>query len=136
MELLIVIAVIGIITSVGVISLNSARDKAKRGAMKQTMINVQPIILSCIYDDNALCPDCVILEGGLSRRPATDKPICAGEQNWPTPTEGWQWTSITTNANQDFTLVTYLIGSADPLEYIICGAVGGCIDFELTLPMW
>jgi prepilin-type N-terminal cleavage/methylation domain-containing protein len=53
-ELLVVIAIIGILSTVAVVNLNSARDKAKKAAVKAQMTGLVAAIVLCNDDGNAI----------------------------------------------------------------------------------
>lgn len=82
-ELLVVIAIIGILAAVVLVSLNSARDKARIAAGKSTLSSI-PAALSLCVDDNLAISS-----------PSTATPICTGSQNWPALGTGWAYGTLT-----------------------------------------
>lgn len=69
-ELMIVIAIIGILMSIVLSSLNSARSKAKISSWKSSVSSSQPAVLTC-------CSDGKIITN------AVGSPICNGGADWP-----------------------------------------------------
>jgi len=69
-ELLVVIAIIGILASIVLVSINSARQKAKRASAISTLKSVMGELTLCA-DDNG--------EAVTGDAPATDGPICCSD---------------------------------------------------------
>ncbi|MEN8252390.1 MAG: RDD family protein, partial [Patescibacteria group bacterium] len=77
---LVMIAVIGVFSSIVLVSLNSARDKASDASVKAGIASTVPSAIFCMDDGQNL------------NSPTPGTPICEGsEGNWPILSEGGQW---------------------------------------------
>ena len=98
-ELLIVIAIMGILASVVLVSLNSARQKAKDASVKSSISSTTPGAILCMDDNADLQAWADPQTGGNS--------MCTGsEAQWPALDPSGQWTAITdgniTDGSGDF----------------------------------
>jgi len=97
LEMLIVIAMIGILSSVAIVNFNSAREKANDIVAMQTMRSLIPVIQMCIDDNAALCPDCLKIVDYPDfenwRIPTSQLRICDNndDQLWPILKNGWEY---------------------------------------------
>lgn len=83
-ELLIVIAIIGIISTVAIINLNRSKEKAEEANLLQTMAIIQRAATICMYDNRDLLCNGAYCTGQQSSVPISGQILCAGSKNnWP-----------------------------------------------------
>lgn len=101
-ELLIVIAIIGILSSIVLVSLSSARNRAYRASALSTVTGLGTEIITCV-DDNLTerMPASATLGGGRVCRDATPADIASHTVVWPTlaNTGGYCYDNDGNNAN-------------------------------------
>jgi prepilin-type N-terminal cleavage/methylation domain-containing protein len=113
LELIVVVAIIGILTSVVLVSLSNQRSKAKIASAQTTMNSVMPLAVTCL-DDNSLLNETTV--GGL---------ICdATESVWPELTSGWSYVASPVS---DTDTNTFSFSATDGVNTISCSEASGCV---------
>ncbi len=131
-ELLVVVAIIGILSSVAVVNLNSARDKAKMSAVKTQLNSILPLINLCysfdnslLYDGNNTCDGSnSIVEDTVVCNSVTDK--------WPALENGYNYDSCESDID-DFSFSFGAIPPEDSsgLKEIVCNRESlGCQEAD------
>ncbi|EKE11964.1 MAG: hypothetical protein ACD_14C00055G0002 [uncultured bacterium] len=94
-ELLIVIAIIGILAGAVLVSTSSARVKAVDSSATQSVRSAAPAFYSCLISGAAIST----ADGA---NPTEGTSICGGSEKWPTLAGSWSIINIWYNANKGF----------------------------------
>ncbi len=122
-ELLIVIAIIGILAAIVLVSLNSARQKAKNAAVKSSISSTVPAAILCMDDNEDLSAPTANTGGGN---------ICANSDGvWPAldPSGSWNTALIdgtVSDGSGDFEFDAWY--GASHCAHAICTEVGCTFD--------
>ena len=120
-ELLVVVAIIGILAAIVLVSLNSARDRARVGALQATLASATTLAALCVNDGAGVVAPTDTTAGGT--------PICDDTsittENWP-PLDGQSL------AGGDFVYSTFTdetIAASNATEVVVTCTVatGSCI---------
>lgn len=105
-ELLIVIAIIGILSSVAVISLQSSKDKASKAVILNTLSLAQRAATVCLQDKQELNCNGFNCSGRTAYPPVAGQAICKGSSDvWPSfddPDVEWYVADSDINTSQQF----------------------------------
>ena len=121
-ELLVTIAIIGILSSVAVVNLNSARKKAQQAAGRQMMFALLSAATVCSDAGEILQPAPIPWE--------TDVDVCTGmspmPSGWPEPPPGFTWGTTVDDDDSDGKFEYKMIAdiSLEELTSIICDEAG------------
>jgi prepilin-type N-terminal cleavage/methylation domain-containing protein len=136
-ELLIVIAIIGILSTAAVINLRAAKEKAQKANILANLIQVQKTALLCVYSNNELgCDnggDCNPSDGNNDYTTeyypwTTGQVVCHGgganDLTWPMFSDvNWSWVRAQSNANNG-TFCFILKDNDNSNQYISCSNNG------------
>ncbi len=132
-ELLVTIAIIGILSSVAVVNLGSARDKAKIAAMQETLASLRPVVSICFSDQQTLLGGETSDPCGVGIKPHPASILCTGAStSWPdleTQYDGWSYCDCESNVSAG----TYRFGIiASGGEAATCSGATSIICTEST----
>ena len=122
-EMLVVIAIIGILSSVAVVNLNSARNKSKMAAIKTQLNSVIPLVQLCysfdkplLYDGEFPCND--------NNKIEYNEPVCDGVSDlWPLLEHDYEYGTCISDVSE-FIFVFSAdppAGSSNGIKTISCG---------------
>jgi len=99
-EMLVVVTIIGILSSVAVVNLNSARNKSKMAAIKTQLNSIIPLVQLCYSFDYPLLYDGVYSCDGTETI-EYNKKVCEGVTDlWPMLEHGYEYGTCTTNTEE------------------------------------
>lgn len=117
LELLVVVAIIGILSSVILISLDNTRSKSKIASIQESLGSVVPLAITCLDDGSQLTPMTDSSGGGV---------LCSSTvSEWPELVSGWSYDiNPTSNVNTN----TFSFGASDQKgNSVICSDSEGCV---------
>lgn len=117
-ELIVVVAMVAILSSVILIGLSRSRADAKIASAQSTMVSILPIANSCLDGTEVLLPMDNAQTGGGE--------ICEDiETNWPELTGGWEYDTNPTSNTVSHSF-TYSASDGNG-NSITCTAASGCV---------
>lgn len=124
-ELLVVVAIIGILAAIVLVSLNSARDRARLGSLQATLASATTLASLCVNDGASVVDPTDTAAGGSAI--CNDTTITA--ENWPslrTQSLGASSTFVYDTANIDDTTITVLLTAGGAAAVTCDIATGSC----------
>lgn len=116
-EILVVVAIIGILSSVAIVNLSSAKDKAKRARVLSQLSELSAAIIVC-QDDNKNVTFDGSTECSGNQAPLVEQSVCLNSvATWPTLVDGWIYDA---NCNSDVSQNTWV--------YQACESTGANCD--------
>lgn len=106
-EIMVAIAIVGILAGVVMVSISSYADRARSTAALQTASSVMPAAMKCVLEGKSISPT-----GSSYAKPTAGNSICDGSSfTWPalgtSSTSGWEYKAAGYLTDGDF---YYLIG--------------------------
>ena len=105
-ELLVIIAIVGILSSVAVVNLQSSKDKASKAMVLSSLAMVQRAAALCAEDKQELSCSGITCNGRPAFPPASGQPICNGSTDvWPSfdePDIEWYVAESDINTTKEF----------------------------------
>jgi prepilin-type N-terminal cleavage/methylation domain-containing protein len=122
-ELLIVVAIIGILSSIVIVNLSGVRTKSQNNAALAKATSILNTVQKCDLDGGKIVSPASITDGGGN--------ICnigSSYGTWPSPPQNWQWDSVvTTDGESDYFRTCSSGASCNGAQYqIYCGHCPGC----------
>lgn len=124
-ELLIVVAIIGILSAVAITNLNSTKEKAKDAVVKDSLNSILRSVELCLHG-----------EGNLTN-PIANTDICDNNtyNKWPDlTTNNWTWESATSDATSNTFCYTARKNDANPVYAFRCKQ-NGCYELIDIQPL-
>lgn len=129
-ELLVVIVIIGILSSIAIINLNSTRESARVAAIQETLASLRPVISLC-FNNNQNIEYAEAAPSPCSgwQTPVAGTHLCQTvDQSWPTLSdvaEDWDYTN---GCDSNYETGDYIYSATNGTKTISC-QTSGCTNF-------